>query len=556
MNKTRIEKIFLIRSEYEEIKISKEILNATSINYLLELLNYFPNKLIYFENCTFKSEFKCKEKKVNFIFKNCTFEGNVRIDNLRCKKLEFKDCRFLDGGGIKNRDGNKKLIIETLIFKPYELEGDFVIDIGGFANSKGLIDSNRGVIKRIEFENHQKGDGRVFFVGLTEKTEGDFRNRILDKVIFENCDLRNCAFLNSKVDKTEFRNIKFDKTKNLAIERLFEDRIEKGSFIKCIGLLILFHMFLFFPFFKGNDFLSYIFWLIILGAFLLFFIMMSLSIDTCYTKFLSGISIFLDPNNNSYLNKHISTYDEKSILKKFSKLRENKKNNYTSIVESLRALKELYDQLAINFLKTDKQLWGEFMYSSKFYRNIIEKENFIDVFPNRFNHLINCYGRRWFRTLWWIIVIIFYFGFLFTAILKPNIDYISTTNTPYFLIENATVNLKTGRIDYNKSSSFISSLHINGDWNQNKNNNNNLYGYDNRFNFNNLNTQYILKLKEGYITGLCKSFSNILYPLSFENKKWFDNVTPKAFILSIIESIILWILILALFRALWNVVLY
>jgi len=513
-------------------------------NFDKEITEYLSHKL---------SNLNRKTKKI--IFKNCIFEGNLRIDNIKCKRLEFKDCRFLDGGGIKNRDRNENLEIETLIFKPYELEGDFVIDIGGFANSNGLIDSNRGVIKKIEFENHQKGDGRIFFVGLTEKTEGDFRNRILDKVIFENCDLRNCAFLNSKVDKTEFRNVKFDKIENLTIERLFEDRIEKGSFIKCLFLLIVFQGLLFIITIKSDDLFSYIFLLGILISFLLVFIIMSLSIDTCYTKFLSKISIFFDPYNNSYLNKHISTDDEKLILKEFKKLRENKNNNYVSIVESLRVLKELYDQLAINFLKTDKQLWGEFMYSSKFYKNIIEKENFIDVFPNRFNHLVNGYGRRWFRALWWIAVMIFYFGFLFTFVAKPNIDYISTRNTPYFLIENAKFSLKNGKINYN-SNSFIPSLYINGSWNKKFINDNNLYGYDNRFNFNNLNTQYILKLKEGYITGLCKSFSNILYPLSFENKKWFDNVTSKAFILSIVESIILWILILALFRALWNVVLY
>jgi len=243
-------------------------------------------------------------------------------------------------------------------------------------------------------------------------------------------------------------------------------------------------------------------------------------------------------------------YDEKLILQELKKT----KHNYKHILESFKALKTLYDELAINFLKTNKQLWGEFMYSSKFYDSIIEREklDFMNIFPNKFHHLVNGYGRRWFRALWWIVVIIFSFGYLFTFVVKPNIDYISTRNSPYFLVDNAKFSLKTGKINYN-SNSFNPSLHINGDWNKN---NNNLYGYDNRFNFNNLNTQYILKLKEGYITGLCKSFSNILYPLSFENKKWFDNVTSKAFILSILESIILWILILALFRALWNVVLY
>jgi hypothetical protein len=41
------------------------------------------------------------------------------------------------------------------------------------------------------------------------------------------------------VDKTEFRNVKFDKSRNLSIERIFENIIEKGSFKKCFLLIFL-----------------------------------------------------------------------------------------------------------------------------------------------------------------------------------------------------------------------------------------------------------------------------------------------------------------------------
>jgi hypothetical protein len=290
---------------------------------------------------------------------------------------------------------------------------------------------------------------------------------------------------------------------------------------------------------------------------IIYLIISAAALDTLYTALLY---LFVHSNNNkTYLNQHIAVYDEELILSKL----QTSKGNYKQILESLKALKTLYDELAINFFKTDKQLWGEFMYSSKFYSSIIEREkfDFINIFPNKLNHLINGYGRRWFRALWWIIFVVFLFGLIFTYFVKPNIDYVSTKNTPYFLLQD--VELKKGIIYYDEKS-FTPFLQINGEWNKNITNINkmlkesNLYGYDNRFNFNNLNAQYILELKNDYIyiIGLCKSLSNLLYPFSFENKKWFENVTPKAFVLSIIESMILWLLILSLIRALWNVVLY
>ncbi len=376
-------------------------------------------------------------------------------------------------------------------------------------------------------------------------------------MIFENCDLSKCTFLNSKVDKTEFRNVKFNKQQNISLIRLFSNRLEKNIFICFVFILLLLSPILIksaigYMFPNNYEIFDFVYLSIFVFYLALLFIFLGIYVDSCYTNFLSIIEKKVDKENNSYLNKHISIYDEEFIL---NELR-NRKSSYNDIIESLRALKELYDQFAINFLKTDKQLWGEFMYSSKFYKNIIEKENFIDVFPNRFNHLINGYGRRWFRALWWIFFVIFYFGYVFTDFVKPNVDYISTKNTPYFLINNVKFDNKKGVVHYNNKS-FIPSLQIDNEFNKdNFNKSNNLYGYDNRFNFNNLDVQYILNLKDNYLVGLCKSLSNLLYPFNFENKKWFENVTPKAFILSIIESMILWLLILALMRALWNVIVY
>ena len=497
--------------------------------------------------------------KRNIIFNKCTFEGNLRIDNIKCNKLSFYNCIFENGGGIKNRDGDKKLKINKLVFKPYKIEGDFVIDLGAYVNDKGIINQDKGIIKKIEFENHQVGNGKVFFIGLNEYLEnGRFKNRILDNVVFENCNLTKCVFLNSKIDKTEFINVNFTKCENLPIMLISSNRKEGiiDAFIIIIELIFLSFILLFF---KSTDLnvlsiFDYIMIILLNITFIFTFIFLFAPLDTIYTFFLSKINNFLDKNNNTYLNKHIATYDEVLIL---NELNSTKSKDYQAIVESLKSLKNLYDQLAINFLKTDKQLWGEFMYSSKYYDAIVRhnKWDFINVFPNRLNHLINGYGRRWFRTLWWIFITIFFFGYLFTYFAKPNIDYISTKDTPYFLVSKVRFDSKKGIIYYNESS-FVSSLNINGEWNKKNSFFYNFYGYDNRFNFNNLDTQYILKLNNDPLIGLCKSLSNLLYPFNFENKKWFENVTPKAFILSIIESLVLWLLILALIRALWNVVVY
>jgi len=529
-----IKKIFVEKNNIEFNNIEFDIDQCKFLSNILSNVNFY---------------------KRSIIFINCTFKGNLRIDNLKCNKLVFKDCIFLQGGGLKNREGNNKLHIKELIFKPFKLEGDFVIDLGKFSTDNGLINNETGIIENIKFENHQIGNGRIFFVGLNEKlVKGDFRNRILDNVIFENSNLENCCFLNSKIDKTEFRNIEFNKAINIPLFLLKENRIE-GVFISLFILIgtILIGIFLMNQNINDNINVNviFVFFVIIL---IIFIVMIGLSVlDVIYTFLLKILVQIIDKKSNTFLNRHISTKDEELILNEL-KLRKNK--NYSDVLTSLNSLKHLYDELALNFSKTDKQLWGEFMYSSKYWNMIINKSlfDFFNVFPNRINHLVNGFGRRWFRSLFFLLLVSFLiFPLLFLYYIKPNEDYISTSYTPYFLLVDVTKdnNTSTPLLIYNYDSSFFKYQVINNF----RENNDTLYGYDNRYNFNSKN-QYILKLKNSFSVGLCKSLSNLLYPFNYENKKWFQNITPKAYIFSVIESIILWLLIIAFLKALWNIVKY
>jgi len=489
---------------------------------------------IRFENVVFLkadwTELLSDVKENNIIFKNCTFLENTRFDNIKCKSLEFDDCRFLDGGGVKNRDEKDNLNIEKLVLRLYELQGDFVVDIGKYANDNGDIELKTGTIKNIEFSNHQVGDGRVFFVGLNEKLEnGDFRNRILDKVVFENCDLKNSYFLNSKVDKTEFRNVEFPFIWNISKVSIGY----KLSYFRFIIILSAITFLLIYLFKLQNDYL--------IGFAIIFILFYFPLLDYFYTSFLL-IFTTKNKNNNTFLNSKIGTIDEYKIIENIK----NKPDEQNK--ENIKSLKDLYEQLAINFSKTDKQLSGEFTYGSKFYKsmNFFGRADIFEVSINKAHHLINGYGQRWFRAFWWFLCILFIFSWIFTDVIKPNEDYISTPNTPSFLLQvKNEKNLPT--INIKKTDFKIVTWEKRNDFNKSV-----FYGYDSRYNFNDYNKTKILALKDNIKVGFYKSISNIFYPFSLESKKWFQNVTEPAVTWSFIETLLLWLTLIAMFKALWN----
>ncbi|AZV46611.1 hypothetical protein C3L23_04775 [Nautilia sp. PV-1] len=526
---------------------------------------------VVFDNETFEDEINWKlilnDKDKIVKFDKCVFEKNVRFDDIKCKKLIFKDCTFKDGGGIKNREGENSLDIELLDLGFYELDGDFIVDIGMYARDDGTLQTTIGRIKELKFNNPQKGNGRVFFVGLNEKLEkGVFVNRVLDNVVFQNCDLRNCYFLNAKVDKTEFRNVTFNSFEDTYYMFVREDGKDGVITAFFLFIFIILGNILFYKYnFPDKENLLDVFFVFLMSfIFIMSFIIILMPLDSVYIFFLScgrKLTFLLDKvftffNSKRtikelYLNTHLGTKDEEKIIKILKK--QNGKQN----VINLRSLKTLYENLAINFMKTDKQIAGEFVYSSKFYKSLVDYGlwDFLEVFPNKYHHFINGFGQRWFRAFFHILFIIFLFSFIFVYCVKPNIDYISTKNTPSFLLEGVQTTENNANIIFNFDSFKIITWKNNMTKNikaSSFNNSNILYGYDGINNFNALKEQKVFALKENFLVGFYKSLSNLFYPFNSFSKNWFQNLSEKAYILSFFETILLWIFMIGFLKALWN----
>jgi len=74
-----------------------------------------------------------------------------------------------------------------------------------------------------------------------------------------------------------------------------------------------------------------------------------------------------------------------------------------------------------------------------------------------------------------------------------------------------------------------------------------------RYYFNNKTYQKILPLKNNVRTAFYKSLSNIFYPFGFvDSKKWFQNVSQSAYIVSFFETILIWIFMIGFLKAIWN----
>ncbi len=298
-------------------------------------------------------------------FTNATFIENVRFDNMKCNNLIFKDTNFLDGGGIKNRDENNALHIKYLEFRPYRLSSDFVIDIGNFANKNGILEPKSGTIETIKFENLKIGNSKIYFVGLNNKFKSaNFRNMILDNVVFQNSDLSNCYFLNATINKTEFRNCKFPMNENRLVTNEILGKVEVFSFILFAPLFFLLTHFLLT--FLDKDFFSFspnyvespmMLFLSVIIIFLLAISMMLIllssfasinlvieAISWLFRKILNVLN--LKDKLFKTFHMHHAIADEKLIYKNF----EDKKDLINS---SLLNLTTTYSQLKNNFKDTD-----------------------------------------------------------------------------------------------------------------------------------------------------------------------------------------------------------
>jgi len=532
--------IFHISKKYKEKyfrEIDKQLFNSILEKYLWEChkqnIKYINlSNVVFISTQIFKNN-NFENKILDFT--NAEFLENIRFQDIKCKELILKDCKFYDGGGIKNRNEKNSLYIEKLEFDPYLLQSDFIIDLGNYVINKqedphkGLVEANKtGTIKIINFSNQQVGNGKIFLVGLNKNLEdGNFTNRMLDNVIFHNSDLSKCRFLNSKVNKTTFLNISFDKTKNYFEFIISKDKIINNLYIPLLIVLLICLSYLY-----SLDIFDNI---KIFTIFILLSILLVFPINIFIEKLLSILSII---NISTFSGHHISTYDEYYLFENLKKKKESTKLN-----ESYKNLQNLYEELSKNLKQHDKELSNEFIYSMKHTKAILREKTY-DIFNNLLDFLhnfINGFGQRWIRPLFLFITTIFIFSLIFTYKITPNEYYISTYNTPSFLIgENCEFN-KTTYTDKNFSE-YINIKNLS---------NNIVYNYDSRYDFN-FKKQYILCLNTNFETGFYKSLSNLFYPFTFESKKWFQNISQPAISWSFFETLLLWIFLLAFFRAIWN----
>jgi len=494
------------------------------------------------------------EKKQEFLdlegytldFSYAVFINNIRFDNLKCKSIIFQDTNFLDGGGLKNKNGDKNLKIKELIFKPYSIESDFVIDIGKYAkNDTSIIQHREGIIEKIEFENHKKGDGYVFFIGINQHTlEAHFENRLLDKVYFQNCDLSNCYFLNAKIEDTEFRNCTFPKNKNKVNNlEFFSKNDTVAKFL--LPLMMLFYMWYFLDNIENSDLLS----IVVIVIFFPVFVMVSLaSLDHILELILGFTKIFQQ--------EHYCIADEKKIYKQLNRKPDNL--NITTLQITLESLSASYSQLKNNFKDKDFQLAGDFFYSQRYTELLVgykgTKKSVIDMYLYNIHHFTNGFGESFLRPMVWFSMTLGIFILLYSMFAKANIDYISTPDTPLFLIEDTKTILNkdtnSTTILFKKNQSFIKIVEIEHN-NTHINNIKKVYSYNRKGNYE-FYEEYILKLKNNINTAVFKSLSNIIYPFSLGTKKWFQDISKKAYLLSILETMLLWYFTGAFALAIWH----
>lgn len=524
----------------------------------------------FIENFTdFFDEYKVEIETLSF--KNVTFEKYVRFDNIKCTNLEFIDVHFEKGGGIKNRDKDGGIDIDKLIFRPFTIKNDFVVDIGYYANKDGFLETNNiGCIRHIKFENHKEGSGQIYFVGISQNTEGDFRNKILDKVSFQGSDLSNCYFLNAQVDKAEFSNCIFPEIRNHKYINMLDEKwsiriIQIGFVVITVGMFYYFQSL----FTDRNPFFFYV---------MLFFIpfyglIALLSLNAFFHPKEYFFSSLLKMTNIFALNKvqgfhhHFGTKDEVLMNDKLIQFQHKSKNDKNYILQrdqlqqSYFSMIELYKQLKENFGKSDFQAAGNFFYSQRYIEmiSVTNKKSFLESWVLNTHYFVNGFGERFIRPLVLLIATVVLFAWIPSLIiplcfqtdwlkaylLRPfevNRDYVATSSTPLFLLEGYERNKSFPIvIDINKSELIqVNSKDKNG------------FYLDKKLENNTITTFYVAKLKDDWHTEFYYSLSHFNLPFLSENKQWFQEVSQRAVFWGWVERSLLWLFsgafVLALFH--------
>lgn len=507
-----------------------------SFNYKIEAINYCflwkTRDIINEEKISFESD-------LSVDFSNAVFLEYFRVDNIKCETLIMKDTLFHKGGAIKNFRQKAGVYIDKFIFRPYQVDSDFVVDIGRYAGNDGFIQTQYvGIIRNIEFENHKEGEGVIYFIGLNNMLKrANFRNRILDKVSFQNCDLSECYFLNAKIDKTEFRNCNFPQGHIYKSYDVLRGKLEQ--FIPLL-LLITIAIGVFYMFFGnqtyvhmlGDQLLTYLYTLkipilLLLPILILFFFYTIASIFLFVEAKISDWGIENSKhgihtlNILKYIGRHFSIADE---VKLYHILKDNKGINSSDkkqILESFTALSAQYIQLKNNFSKYDHQMAGNFFYTQRYFELLTSrnKDQMTERLMLSVHHFVNGFGERFIRPLLWFMLTIVIFSYMFYYLGKEqNNSSIHATNmTPQFLLDK-----KTDFVTYKK-------LNIKTIDKQDKN----------------CSVKYTKKefqerhLKENYSTALLYSFSRFVSPITSNAKAWFKTEDERIILLGLFETSLL-----------------
>ncbi len=513
---------------------------------------------------------KEKEYSIKFDFSDCIFtETYFRFDDIRCNELKLKDIFFLSGAGIKN------IAIDKLILRPVENNEVVVVEIEGYVNDEGrLVIREHAFINKIEFENHVKGDGEIFFVGIKKETDGDFTNRNLDKLIFQNCNLSNCRFLNSKVDKTKFEACKFPQSRNL----LLMDTIFNNHILLWI-LPVLFSFVIFYFADKKildafNDYFTFLpisfpaflsLFIVLPGLFFIALLLLTMVSVVSNPIIILAMKIFdfipfVDKERSRLFTKHTATRDEELILARIEnyKNQPDKKNETQGIKKDIGALIFIYEQLKKNFEESgDYQKGGDFFFAKRYLEVVISNRNIFELAFLHIHYFVDGFGQNFIKPIIWFFLTISAFAFF----VKPNIDFVATPTTPPFLLKTYEVAGSSYHyhFDNNASSSFMSLYTTNLPTSE-KNETDGFYtkfiGFDGINNYH-YQKMYIPKLKveadeDSFKTRLIYSFSKVITPITPENKKWFTTLTGKAYILGYLETILLWLFMASFVSSLWQ----
>lgn len=521
-------------SKLDEIKFTLDECSIIDEFRILNIMEAICSEL------KFDDFYKCligKNEKfsISFSFDKTTFLAHARFDNLCCCDLSFYNTTFEKGALLRWITANK------VIFRPWKLGADVTFGNAGYANldDKKLYVEDRGSIKKLKFRHNLEGSGWTYFIGVKFLEKADFTNTVLDKVHFGNVDMKNCYFFNAIIQDTRFVNCEFPRSQNLWTstihKRIFHKTSpEKQAFISGTFFIVSFISFYWFGLNFPNNLND---------------LASSVGLISLFVVFLAHLYFLNYPfmliTRLLPFSKHFSTADEQLVFIKSDPITFSKK---------LANLREVYKQLRTNFeSNNDYQTAGEFYFSQRHIELAQfdfegETKSFSQQVLMNTLHWINGFGERWIRTIIWLFLTIVLFSFIY----KPNIDYISTQNTPSFLFDsivkkaNSINQQKISEMQFNSNYTQIQEL-IFQDKNLTDNVRNTFNGFNElQINDHNRLKKYVLTLDNSYTTRFIYSMSHFTLPLISKEKQWFNGLSKKAYLFGILETLLLWLFVFSL----------